>query len=114
MYLRKVVAPEVKIRLSDMYRIESTAETRDNQGASNKMLRQKIKTVLFFIIDFALLALIIFTIIKKYALWTLCKKHFDGWIITVLIFSVLSLFVNFFNFCLLRRIQLNNEDYDGP
>ena len=111
-YLRMVVGPEVKNKMSTMYRIESTAETQDNQGASNKMLRQRIKTILFFLVDISLLTFTAVVFGGQYQNWKTCTKKFNLWILTVLLFVALSLFVNFFNFFLLYRMQSGKEDYN--
>lgn len=62
--MQEVVAPEIKGRVSKMYRIESL---RDQENAPKwKLKRQKLKTIMFFFLDFAVLGVSIYTFSAKY------------------------------------------------
>ncbi len=104
-YLQSVVAPEVKGKVSKLYRIESI---RDSENAPLwKLKRQRLKTLLFFVLDFAVLGVSIYTYIAKKEDWKLCRKRFDAWIITVICGGLLSLLLNFASWASLRKIRLH-------
>ena len=99
---KSMIGHEVKGKISNMYRMESPAQSLNNK---KKMLRQKIKTIVFFIMDVLVCAVCLLAFGLKYDDWKSCHYEFDLWIFTLSLFGVLSLIVDIASFLLLKSIQ---------
>ena len=98
-----MLGDEVRGKMSKMYRIESTR--LDEDSSTKKLLRRKIKTILFFTLDVLLLIMCILTFIFKYKDWSYCQYDFDSWIGSVVILSALSLVVDIADSIMLWKIE---------
>ena len=98
---KSMMGHEVKGKIRDMYRMESTAQSLSNK---KKILRQKIKTIMFFIMDVLVCAVCLVAFSEKYDAWKKCYYDFDLWIFTLNLFGVLSLIVDIASFLLLNSI----------
>lgn len=106
MVYNSVIAPNIKCKVSKLYRIESTKDARSTPKLRIK--RQQLKTVFYFLLDAGLTAFSIYTVSTHYDNWLPCTKRFCLWIITVIIFTSLSLLFDFASWVLIRRNKLNS------
>ena len=102
-----MIAPDVKGKVSKLYRIESTKDARSLPKLRIK--RQQLKTVLFFLLDLTLTIFSIFTVCTHYREWEPCNKPFGLWIVTVSIVSSMSLVFDFASWVLVRRNKRNSR-----
>ena len=107
MVYNSVIAPNIKCKVSKLYRIESTKDARSTPKLRIK--RQQLKTVFYFLLDAGLTAFSIYTVSTHYDNWLPCTKRFCLWIITVIIFTSLSLLFDFASWVLIRRNKLNSQ-----
>ena len=98
-----MLGDEVRGKMSKMYRIESTR--LDEDSSTKKLLRRKIKTILFLTVDILLLVMCVLTFIFKYQDWEKCRYDFDGWIGSVVIISAISLIVDIADSIVLWKIE---------
>ena len=87
--------------MEQLYRVESY-ETYDKK----KFWRQKIKILIFFVVDLIVITVCVTSLSLVYERWRNCKHNFDAWAITIAAISFFSLILNFFQLYLNKK----NED----
>ena len=107
LYYTSVVEPEVKGKLSTFLRIEPGAE---NTPHTRWRLKQKrIKTIMYFFFDFAVLGVSLFAAIAEHDYWSVCIKKFNLWTLTVVFCGTLSLIFDIADWFLLQKIKKHRQ-----
>lgn len=89
-----------------MYRIESTGRDNDEKSFN----RQKLKNIFFFTLDLAVLIVCIIALHKMFTKWKQCHYDFNAWAVCIVIFSSLSMLLNFATaYILFKRHSLQKE-----
>ena len=102
-----VIAPDVKGKVSKMYRIEAS---RDPQQASKKRIRrERWKTALFFLADSFTTIYAAVVVILKYDDWVVCKKPFAAWLISVVVTSFWSTIFDFSTYSLVQKKERSSQ-----
>ena len=75
-----------------MYRIESSRSSVDDEQTFR---RQKYKAYFFFIVDLVVLVTCLISLIIMFGEWKECYFNFNSWAFIIVVFSLLSLLLNF-------------------
>ena len=102
-----VIAPDVKGKVSKMYRIETTPDSQ--QPSKKRLVREQLKTVAFFVADISTTIYALVVLFLEYQDWEKCVKKFNLWLISVIITSTISTIFDFWSWSLLRRKKKNSQ-----